>query len=1184
MNRFTPQTQSVKQRILFVFFMLASCLSINNSSFAVNLGLVDVPMDVQEGVPPNLLLTVDDSGSMSWFFLPDSASGSRSYTRGASSEYNKIYYNPAVRYVPGVNSDGSSLGNSNFNAAWGDGYNRGLCTANLETSYRLAWYGGDNCGGLGPDGPAYYYVYDTTQTGCTSVVTDNSCYRQVVLDSSYAETSIGGPDRTDCATPTACTLAEEQQNFANWYSYYRSRTLLAKTAAGRAFSQLTGNLRTAHQTFHTYNTISLFRPFISTARQDFFTWLYGIPETNLGTPLRQAFVRGGNKFTESGLSSPYAEEPGVTLGTEYSCRQNFQVMLTDGYWNGGNPTDPTNFSPNFDNTNHTLPETSLGISSYTASSPYSDNNTRFLADYALYYWVTDLRGNLTNNVPTYIQDGTTDYDGNGVVNDTDRFWNPVNDPANWQHMVSFTIGLGIDGTLAYNDTTYQNLINGTQAWTSDHVDDLWHGAINGRGQYFNANNPTELVDAFSGILNAIAQRIGSSSAPAPSAPRYEAGTKLYQPVYDTSDWHGDLRRFDVTDLLNPEWETKDILNTQDYDTGRKIISYDPINTTGIPFRWASLNADQQALLTNNALNYLRGDKSNEQSNGGSFRNRTFVLGDIVNSEPVFVGPPQRLFPDTLESAPYSTFMSNYSTRAPMVWVGANDGMLHAFNANTGYETLAFVPSKVYDNLSSLTSTSYSHKFFVDGSPIERDAFYGGAWHTVLVGGLNKGGQEIYALDITNPAAYNESNAANLALWEFTDANDPDLGYTFSTPQVAKMNNGQWMAVFGNGYNNTVNDDSKGYCTDSDPGTVCPVSSTGNAVLYILDVQTGGLIRKLNTLVGMAQDPTGNNRPNGLSSVTVVDVDGNYTVDYIYAGDLFGNLWKFDVTDVDPANWKVVESALGSPAPLFVATDAAGNHQPITSAPVVGVHTSQAGYMVNFGTGKYLELTDLSDTSVQTFYGIWDRDEATVNTVTRAYTQEQTITQTTTSQFGSFNARVTSDNTVNWYPGAGLPTSGTEFLGWRMDLVDQTGSQEGERVISKPQRRSNRIIFVTNIPSPDPCLVGGTSWIMELNAVTGQRLQYSPFDYNNDGVIDYSDMVQANFDVNGDGVVDANDLLAGSGIQDKTGGKLSRPTILLDQNGNEVKLSSASNASLRKILESGDQKYTGRRSWIQLLPN
>ena len=173
--------------------------------------------------------------------------------------------------------------------------------------------------------------------------------------------------------------------------------------------------------------------------------------------------------------------------------------------------------------------------------------------------------------------------------------------------------------------------------------------------------------------------------------------------------------------------------------------------------------------------------------------------------------------------------------------------------------------------------------------------------------------------------------------------------------------------------------------------------------------------------------------------------------------------------------------------------------------------------------------------------------------------------------------------MNWYTGSGLPTSGG-YLGWHMDLMDESSTKAGERVIAKPQRRSDRIIFVTNTPSPDPCMAGGSSWIMELNAVTGQRLNTSPFDYNHDGIVDAQDMVQANFDVNGDGVVDANDLLAGTGIQDQTGGKLSRPTILLDQNGNEVKLSSTSNASITKVVEAGDQQYTGRRSWIQLLPN
>lgn len=1213
MKRLTKKMNNViKPGLTSLLILIAGQLATGTAS-AANLSLSDVPLDVHEGVAPNVLLTFDDSGSMGWSFLPDNldypATQSIGLKRGASSAYNFIYYDPTITYTPGVDENGNSLGNSTFTSAWTDGYHQAnsltTCTVDLSAKYRATWYldispqnpnSTNNCDttdqyqeyktnaptSATAGGPAYYYAYDTSLTGCTSSTSDDNCYRAVEINDPIANYP-GGPNRTDCANPMSCTYGEESQNFANWYSYYRTRILLAKTAAGRAFAKITGDVRVAHQSLNGSKAINLFKAFTGTHRTNFFSWLYNRSPDN-STPMPDAYVRAGNKFTESGINSPYAHDPGTQDLPEYACRQNFNINFTDGYWNSASNTAVWNNGTsttvgNYDGSNQSIPTTQkFGVTSYAKQHPYSDSNSNYLADYAFYYWINDLRPDLDDTVPTYIKDSTTDINGDGVVDNTDIFWNPVNDPANWQHMVTFNVGLGINGNLSFNDTTYKNLINGSQAWTTDHVDDLWHAAINGRGQYFSAKNPNDLVRAFTGVLNMIGQRTGSSSAPAPSAPNYQVGTKLYQPIYDTSDWHGNLRRYDVTNLTTVEWNAMDILNGQDYATGRNIISFDPVAGKGIPFLYASLNASQQAqLISADVVNYIRGDRSKELSNGGTFRNRTFVLGDIVDSAPAYIGSPDRLFPDSLETAKYSDFAALYKNREPMVWVGANDGILHGFDANTGVEKLGFVPTGVFNNLPSLTSTSYSHKFFVDGSPTERDAFFSGNWHTVLVGGLNRGGQEIYALDVTNPAKFTEANAAGLVLWEFTDANDPDLGYTFSAPQVAKTNDttvpaakGRWMAFFGNGYNNTENDGH--------------ASTTGDAVLYIVDVRDGSLIRKLDTGVGMAQDPTKKKRPNGLSTVALVDADANYTVDYIYAGDLFGNLWKFDVTSNNPANWTIEKNVLNITAPLFIATDASGNVQPITTAPVVGPHASQSGFMINFGTGKYMELGDLSDTSVQTFYGVWDRNESAINTILRKHTQEQTILETVTNQFTNYSARITSSNPVNWYAGSGLPNSGTEFLGWHMDLVNETKIPVGERVTADPQRRSTRIIFVTNTPSADPCMAGGSSWIMELNATTGQRLYSSPFDYNNDGIIDSQDLVQSSVDINGDGVIDARDYLAaGSGIQSLTGGKLSRPTILLDSNNNEVKLSSTGSATISKVVEKGDSTRINRRSWQILTP-
>ncbi len=1215
---------------------------------AAPLNLYDYPLDTASGVDPNILFTIDDSGSMGWNFMPDGICCATGQRRMSSSAFNTIYYNPTVRYVPPVDRNGVSLGNSTFTSAASDGFTGAGCTVNLSTNYR-ARYTGDACTGIdmannptGGAGPAWYYVFDNTNAGCDGTTGDEDCYDAVVITAGNAPFTFGGPNRTDCATPTSCTYAEESQNFANWYTYYRSRLLLTKTAVSRAFATIPSNVRLSYQGINRDTTIPLFRPFAdspavsgppalpaNTRRTDFYNWLQNSVTAGGGTPLRNAFDNAGREFQRSGTNSPYAAYPGV-VSTEHSCRQNFHIAFTDGYWNGGFG-DPNSIN-NFDNNNQTFPTTtstsSVPVTTYNQPNPYRGATSDTLADITLYYWLNDLRpggGGLANNVPTYTKE-KRDYDGDLDIDNSDNFWNPVNDPADWQHMTTFTVGLGVSGTLAFNSTTYQNLIDGTQSWpaiaagTNTTIDDLWHAAINGRGQFFSATDPATLITSFNDVLSSIADRTGSAAAVAAAGSRYQSGTLIFQPIFDTSDWSGDLRAFDITDLSTILASAQTKLDSQDYNTGRNIITYNPSTNLGVAFRHSNLSTAQQAAITSNQLDYIRGDDSNEVKNGGSFRNRQHKLGDIVNSEPAFVGPPSRLFPNTLESASYSAFASTHSSRKSILWVGANDGMLHGFDVtydpdpdndastpppalpSTFFnEVLAFVPSKVYNNLAGLTSSSgFQHKFFVDGSPLERDVFYSGAWHTMLVGGLNAGGQGIYALDITDPSLFGEGNANSLIMWEFNDDHDGDLGNTYSQPQIAKMNNGKWMVITGNGYNNTASDDVNGYCSDSNPATICPVSTTGDAILFILDAENGPATTyyKLSTETGMAEDPKGSSTPNGLSSLALSDTDGNFTVDYIYAGDLFGNLWKFDVRDSNPANWTVYKTKSGTPTPLFIATDDLGNRQPITSAPVAASHPSQTGRLIHFGTGKYLEFVDIDDDSLQSFYTVWDRDESSITTIGRSHTFQQQILFSTTLQFTNSNARVTTNDTFNYYIGKGLPTGGSStFLGWRLDLeepdVDNALSgtyiRIGERAVFKPHRRADRIIFVTTIPSSstDPCAASGESWIMEMNAETGKRLDTTPFDYDDSGAFDWNDYVEVPWDANGDGVVDSNDRVAGSGIQDKLNPQITNVVISIDKSGgssDEVKIGSSTSGGLVAKKERGDADLLDRRSWLQLIPD
>ena len=468
---------------------------------------------------------------------------------------------------------------------------------------------------------------------------------------------------------------------------------------------------------------------------------------------------------------------------------------------------------------------------------------------------------------------------------------------------------------------------------------------------------------------------------------------------------------------------------------------------------------------------------------------------------------------------------------------------------------------------ALASQSYTHKYYVDGTPTVGDAFYSNAWHTVLVSGANAGGQGVFALDVTNPQNFSESNASSTVLWEFGDLNtnsgvnegeagatgDSDLGYTFSRPDIVKLNNGAWVAVFGNGYNNTVVDGSR--------------SAAGHAALYIVNISTGALIKKIS--VPTAEDTLDN--PNGLGTVTPVDINRDFDVDYIYAGDLRGNLWKFDLTGT-PSQWDVAyHSGSGvnlKPEPLFTAISPEGNPQPITNRPSVSfqLDTSREGFIVYFGTGKYLEKTDNSVVSqdTQTFYGIWDNG-TTVSGRSDLLKQEIILEPEVTSGGNDYILRVTTSNSIDW----------DSERGWYLDLINKdpkvTPDNRGERQITNPVYRNGRIIFTTLLPSESLCDFGGTSFLMELDAETGGRLPEPPFDLNNDGDFDGQDAYTYT-DENGNVVV-----IPPSGR--KYQGVVSTPTIIGCAE-NECKQMSNTSGNIDSVYENTGGNV-GRQSWRQL---
>jgi type IV pilus assembly protein PilY1 len=695
--------------------------------------------------------------------------------------------------------------------------------------------------------------------------------------------------------------------------------------------------------------------------------------------------------------------------------------------------------------------------------------------------------------------------------------------------------------------------------------------------YFLVTNASTLKEQLSKALNTILSSVGSFSSAALSSGFLATDTQIYQAIFKSNDWSGQLLAFSIDSVTGDvittgsgpngaSWDAAQRLGTLNYSTGRKMITYKPSLNKGIPFRWPSnpaspgnneLDLSQVNALNKNPvtaladtlgsqrLNFIRGNQANELSQGGTFRDRTKILGDIINSNPIAIGAPEQAYPSYWGSsaaennAPYSTFRQNNLTRNPIVYVGANDGVLHAFEAQTGNELFAYVPSPLISKLNLLTSDNYTHNYFADGSPTVIDAYIGSQWRTILVSGLNGGGQGIYALDITNPNLFTEASAASLVKWEFSDSNDADLGFTFSQPSIVRLQSGQWAAIFGNGYNNTYADGQ--------------ASSTGNAVLYVVNLNTGALIRKFDTRGGMNQDPRGLGRPNGMSTPTVVDTDGNSLADLIYVGDLFGNVWKIDISSTTSSQWDFAFTFNNLPAPFFVAKDADNKRQPITSKIAVSFTPyNPSGLQIYVGTGSYIENSEKTDISVQTLYSLRDENDTPISG--RASLRQQTIIAE------SGTTRITSDNQL-------IPVD----RGWYLDLVVGT-NKKGERITSNPIYINKKIIFTTLAPTSDPCDFGGESWLMALNAYDGARVQNPILDINKNNTIGADDVLPITVGVNTINV-------PASGVKSEVG-LVSTPSVAYIQDAAVLYMAGTSGEIQKNIIDLGTTR-TGRQSWKQL---
>lgn len=1188
------------------------------------------------------------------------------------------------------------------------------------------------------DCPAYYHVFDPSGTytrsggeagsarpcseltarlpGLQADEIPAQCLTRVLVGSSeeltLTEQAIRDERRRLLEGPdeglSDARLAE--RNFANWYAYYRTRWRTLQASISRVIAGLDPTVRVAYQgmaqadtgpgtAFFDNELLPSFGDFDTAARERFLTWLYGRRPT-VGTFLLSSALRVEN-FCSS--DPAYLQQPGLVESEDnplFGCRNNFHLLFTDGDWTDDfsrNALTAPAWLGNNDGTATDLPAdrafaTDLGIASYnpatlvtdsttgaTSAEPnpstriFADSNTGGLADIVFHSWISDLRPDLNgdaNRVRTLIWEPVVDPDGDPKY----VFWNPANDPADWQHVTTYTVGFGVTGNVAYPDGSYleqgqlKNIAtdgfpglwttlgggSGVEPRSGDKVDDLWHAGVNGRGGFSTAKNPTTLIETFRDVMDDVSSVAGRSAVAAPALNTSSAATgrMLVQATLDTEDWTGDLRAFRISggigqapctdadvpygDLCEDPrsgyyWSAAEELDA-DAEAGnpRRIVTAavsigaDGQRTeTEVVFAgasWSELGPEQQrALLTGliddgeaipdetsapvleakARIDYVAGERDYESSvRFGSaayaFRDRNVLLGDIINSGPVIVGPPSRFF----SSLGYSTgldggesFKQQYADRPELVYVGANDGMLHAFDAATGTERFAYVPPVLFDKLWKLTDPAYGevvqHDNFVDGPIAEGDAYFGGGWHSVLVSALGRGAQGLFALDVTNPTA---DTADPLHLWQFTDADDADLGYVFGKPAIVRVRNPSggdplWVAIFGNGYSSSENDGHRPVgCDDETQDTGS--TACARAVLYVVNLADGRIIAKMDTGVGRKDDPNHDTAaeqlPNGLGQPTVVArtldaADGDLLADFAYAGDLFGNLWRFDLTDLASPPVKVFsasyepsdESEPGQPA---VA-------QPITAPIAVAAHPTGVGTLVLFGTGRYLGLSDVSDNSIQSFYGIWDRGDVVaegsstsslpVPRVARSALLRQELLHTdirvTSDGTEVSRGRTSSRYTIDW---------GTHD-GWYIDLSidrDANGDNKGERVTSAPQVRGNRVVFVSLVPEGNPCLSGGYSWVNALSYTSGSALQESPFDFNLDGTWGAEDLL----------VVGDEPPTAGSSLRltvaGGTTGIYSAPAVMPLSGGDVRTLVSTSQGDLIDLRESPVLEW---RVWGQL---
>ncbi len=1110
--------------------------------------------------------------------------------RFRSSAFNPLYFDPSKTYIPwaGVDINGDVYEQADITNALSDPYDPAGERIDLTTDLP----GLDSAGNrLTGNGFKYYDWNDANNNGIFEAGEETEHLIRDFLPAG--------------STPNADRIT----NFANWFTYYRKREYVAKAIASHAVANRNSayiDYATINQNVSNQVRVNRTMPFEPATNQVDLLNAITAPVTSTSpTPLRVGLDKVGKYFecsandifNSTGSTSAGNSNCPILAAPSGECQFNTTFVFTDGFDNQPGPAigneDINESTSDFD------------------GGAFADNFSDTLADIAMFYYESDLSG-LDDNVPVTSVDFSRDPNP-GFLQPGDTLQ---------QHLKTNTIGIFNNTNAAVGlsfppDPSVEDLNFWTDPASSytGTMEDLLHAAYNGRGNFVSVFDSSDFSAAITEVENSFtraASNFGSTTAVAFNSSSISQDTLVFRTFSNLATNSGELvaqrvnvnGTFDVDSSGNPVfvWSAAEELDALS-STSRNILTYEPTAQQGREFNitgsaTTGLSANQQidlampsptsppATFVEDRVDYLRGDRSNEgmDFSAGEMRIREdtdvngirtgALLGDIVHSSPVYVGQPP--FANRFGGAFPSTSTNNYfqfrvanQSREPLVYVGANDGMLHAFQVSDGVEKFAYVPNVLLDRIGEYTSPNYNHKFFVDSTPSVNDVYIdprdssatSPSWRTVLVNGLGAGGQGYFALDITDPSNIDTDSV----MWEFTDEDDIDLGYTYSVPIIAMSNapstgDKQWVAIFGNGYNNNEPDGFE--------------STTGNAVIYIAFLEegyngwtAGSDFIKLDTGIG---DPTS---PNGIGGITGIDTDGNGTVDRLYAGDLLGNVHIVDMSGTNDSSWDFTSNLLFT-ASYESGAPAVTTPQPITTKPTV-INNPEGGYIVIVGTGSYFTTDDALNTDIQSIYGLWDdtRPGGDTSTISK-YSPSDLVEQEFTTQVDNngFVIRTVSTNLVEYDD---LPTPPR---GWFIDFdIPPPGSSSGvqypgERPVRNLQLRNNQLFFSTVIPQNGiSCSATSGGFGLSVDPLTGSVGQNVIFDINIDGLFDEND--------NLNGATSRANIVVGTQFESSPGDS----TFIGDYRVTQLSNTNINRIRVNPDLNSGGSvgALLGRHSWKEI---